>query len=75
MEHYSFLRGFADTWGLLAMMVFFIGAIALLFRPGAKAMHDNAASIPLRDETPDRITGDHETLVRKETGLELEDAK
>ncbi len=75
MEHYSFLRGFADSWGLLAMMLFFIGAIVLLFRPGAKEMHDNAASIPLRDDTPDRFTNVQETPARKKNGLELEDAK
>lgn len=75
MEHYSFLRGFADSWGLLAMMLFFVGAIAVLFRPGVKAMHENAASIPLRDDAPDRFTGNPDTNARKTNGLELEDVK
>jgi cytochrome c oxidase cbb3-type subunit 4 len=75
MEHYSFLREFADSWGLLAMMLFFVGAVAFLFRPGAKAMHDDAASIPLRDDTPDRSPSDHKTSARKKNGLESEDAK
>lgn len=75
MELYTFLRHFADSWGLLAMMLFFVGAVAILFRPGAKAMHKNAASIPLRDDTPDRAPSDHDTNARKKNGLKLEDAK
>lgn len=75
MELYSFLREFADSWGLLAMMLFFIGAIAMLFRPGARAMHENAASIPLRDDSLERSGGDHDKPIGKKTDLESEDAK
>jgi cytochrome c oxidase cbb3-type subunit 4 len=75
MEHYSFLRGMADSWGLLAMMLFFIGAIAILFRPGARAMHEDAASIPLRDDAIDRRVGDPETATNKDNSLESEGAK
>ncbi len=75
MELYTIMRHFADSWGLLAMMLFFIGAIAILFRPGANAMHKNAASIPLRDDTPDRSPSDHDTNARKKTRVESEDAK
>lgn len=65
MEVYTFLRELADSWGLLAMMLFFCGAILMLFRPGAKKMHADAASIPLRDDTLDRsgkISGKNTTL-------------
>lgn len=75
MEHYSFLRGFADSWGLLAMVIFFVGAILVLFRPGAKSMHENAASIPMRDDTLDRSPDDQNTNARKTNGLESEGAK
>lgn len=75
MEKYSFLREFADSWWLLAMMLFFIGAVAILFRPGAKALHEDAASIPLRDDTPDRAPTDPNTIAREKNGLESEDAK
>ena len=75
MEQYSFLREFADSWGLLAMMLFFIGAVAFLFRPGAKVMHENAASIPLRDDTFDRSPDGDNSSSNKTNGLELEDAK
>lgn len=53
METYSTLRGFADSWGLLALTLFFLGAALWAFRPGAKAHHDAAASIPLRERAPD----------------------
>ncbi len=50
MDTYSILREFADSWALLAMMAFFIGAILLLFRPGAKQQHIDAANIPFNEE-------------------------
>jgi cytochrome c oxidase cbb3-type subunit 4 len=75
MEKYTFLREFADSWGLLAMMLFFIGAIVILFRPGAKAMHDDAAGIPLRDDRLDRFTDDSGDQTNKTNGLDSEGAK
>lgn len=50
METYNALRQFADSWALLAMAGFFVGAILFVFRPGAKAQYDNAAQIPFRDK-------------------------
>ena len=35
METYSILRQFADSWGLLAMMIFFVGVVLYTFRPGS----------------------------------------
>ncbi len=52
MDTYSVMREIADSWGLLAMMAFFIGAILMLFRPGAKQQHEDAAMIPFRDDKP-----------------------
>lgn len=49
MDTYSLLREIADSWGLLGMMVFFIAAIVMLFRPGAKKMHQDAAQIPFKE--------------------------
>jgi len=48
MDKYSILREFADSWGLLAMFLFFLGAVLFTFRPGSKAVHEDAANIPLR---------------------------
>ena len=50
METYAFLRQLADSWVLLAMTIFFLGMIVWLYRPGARALQDEAASIPLRDD-------------------------
>jgi cytochrome c oxidase cbb3-type subunit IV len=47
---YNSMRQFADSWGLLFLVVFFIGAVAFTFRPGAKKHHDDAARIPLSED-------------------------
>ncbi|NNE88441.1 MAG: cbb3-type cytochrome c oxidase subunit 3 [Silicimonas sp.] len=53
MDTYSFLRELADSWVLLGMTVFYIGAIIWAFRPGSRAVHDDIANIPFRnDEAP-----------------------
>jgi cytochrome c oxidase cbb3-type subunit 4 len=44
------MRHFADSWGLLAMTLFFIGAVLFTLRPGAKKAADEAADIPLKDD-------------------------
>lgn len=50
METYTALRQFADSWGLLGMTLFFIGAVIFAFRPGSKKLADDAANIPLQDD-------------------------
>ncbi|KAB7614283.1 cbb3-type cytochrome c oxidase subunit 3 [Amylibacter sp. SFDW26] len=50
MDTYSIFREFADSWGLLGMFLFFIGAVLMLFRPGAKALHKDAANIPFNEK-------------------------
>ncbi len=54
MELYTFLREMADSWGLLLLFGVFIAVVVMLFRPGAAAMHVDAANIPLRDDLIDR---------------------
>lgn len=44
------MRHFADSWGLLAMTVFFLGVIAFVFRPGARKAADHASIIPLQED-------------------------
>ncbi len=55
METYTLLRHFADSWALLALTLFFAGAVLWVFRPGSRAHHDEAAAIPLREAAPDDI--------------------
>jgi len=50
MDTYTMLRLFADSWGLLGMTLFFIGAILFAFRPGSRAKADDAARIPFRND-------------------------
>lgn len=50
METYTLLREFADSWFLLAMLAFFIGASIFAFWPSLGTARDDAASIPLRDD-------------------------
>ncbi len=47
---YEALRHFADSWGLLAMVVAFVALAAWPFRPGAKRANDEAARIIFWDD-------------------------
>jgi cytochrome c oxidase cbb3-type subunit 4 len=47
---YNDLRHFADSWGLLALFVFFIGVVIFAFRPGSRHHADSAARIPFKDD-------------------------
>ncbi len=49
MDTYSLMREIADSWGLLGMVAFFLIAVLMLFRPGAKKMHKDASQIPFHD--------------------------
>lgn len=49
-DTYSILREFADSWFLLFMFAFFIGAVLWLFRPGSRPVYDNASTVPFRHE-------------------------
>lgn len=52
METYTAMRHFADSWGLLAMTLFFIGCGLFAFRPGSHLSADQAAHIPFNDDRP-----------------------
>ena len=51
---YQTMRTFADSWGLLAMLLFFISASAFVFRPGSRNSSAEAALIPLKDDSDER---------------------
>ncbi|MBB4233094.1 MULTISPECIES: CcoQ/FixQ family Cbb3-type cytochrome c oxidase assembly chaperone [Rhizobium] len=50
METYTAMRHFADSWGLLSMAVFFLGAVVFTLRPGSKQSEKQVAAIPLEDD-------------------------
>lgn len=47
---YEAMRHFADSWGLLFLVCFFVGAVLFVLRPGAKAQARNAADIPFKED-------------------------
>ena len=51
METYSFLRQLADSWALLLLMLFFLGVVAFIFRPGGRHTQQQAAESIFRHET------------------------
>ena len=51
---YTALRHFADSWGLLLMLVAFCAAVAWVFRPGAKDVQSDAANQIFRNEDAPR---------------------
>jgi len=58
-DTYTITRAFADSWFLLAMFLFFIGAVLWALRPGSRALHADTADIPFRNEdkpADDRVT-------------------
>lgn len=50
MDTYSLLRQIADSWVLLAMFCFFVGAGIWAFLPSQKAAREDARMIPLRND-------------------------
>lgn len=56
MDTYSFLREIADSWVLLAMFAFFVGAGIWAFLPSQAAARHDASMIPLRNDTPSAST-------------------
>ena len=51
MELYTYLRQFADSWGLLYMMAVFLVVVIYTFRPGSKKFYEEQAQIPLQEES------------------------
>lgn len=49
-DTYSLLRELADSWALLALFLFFVGAFAFAWRPGSRPLHDDAGRVPFRHE-------------------------
>ena len=50
---YEMLRHFADSWGLVAMMVIFTACALWPFRPGARAANEAAAKMIFKDDDHD----------------------
>jgi cytochrome c oxidase cbb3-type subunit 4 len=49
MSTYETMRQFADSWGLLAMFVFFAVVVVRVLMPGMKDQAKDASRIPFKD--------------------------
>lgn len=49
MSTYDAMRQFADSWGLLGMMIFFLGVVVSTLGRHARVKAENAARIPFDD--------------------------
>ena len=49
METYTAMRHFADSWGLLAMTLFFLAVVLFTLRPGARKAAERAADSPRKE--------------------------
>lgn len=47
---FSDVSYFAQTWGLVYLVILFLGALVYALRPGAKAKFDDAARIPFKED-------------------------
>lgn len=71
MDTYSLLREIADSWMLLAMFTFFIGAAIWAFLPSQRKAREDASMIPFRNEqgpAPDAGTSDSVSVSPKLKG-------
>ena len=58
MDTYSILREIADSWVLLALVIFFVGAVVWAFRPGSSQVHRDTSNIPFRHEDRPAAAGE-----------------
>lgn len=49
MDYDSF-RHFADSWGLLYLVIVFVAVVLYVCRPGAKKHYEEQAKIPLKED-------------------------
>ena len=47
---YETIRKFADSWGLVYLVVVFVGVVLFTFRPGSRSQADKNAHIPLKED-------------------------
>jgi cytochrome c oxidase cbb3-type subunit 4 len=50
MDMYSLMREFADSWMLLFLVLFFLGVVFWVFRPGSTKEQRDSANIIFRHE-------------------------
>ncbi|NKX43073.1 cbb3-type cytochrome c oxidase subunit 3 [Roseicyclus persicicus] len=52
-DTYTIMRVFAGSWGMMFMLLSFLGVILFTLRPGSRQVHRDTANIPFRyDDRP-----------------------
>ncbi|QBY01599.1 cbb3-type cytochrome c oxidase subunit 3 [Rhodophyticola sp. CCM32] len=49
-DTYTIMRVFAGSWGMMFMLVAFLGVILFTLRPGSRKLHRDTANIPFRND-------------------------
>ncbi len=47
---YNEFRHFADSIGLVFLVVFFVGVVFFVFRPGSRKRYEDASRIPFKED-------------------------
>lgn len=71
METYTFMRQLADSWVLLAMFGFFIGAGIWAFLPSQRSARDDASQIPFRNDPEPSPDPDEQSTTSETTAQDL----
>lgn len=53
-DTYTIMRIFAGSWGMMFMLLSFLGVVLFTMRPGSREVHRDTANIPFRydDDRP-----------------------
>jgi cytochrome c oxidase cbb3-type subunit IV len=52
-DTYTIMRVFAGSWGMMFLLLSFLGVILFTLRPGSRQVHRDTANIPFRyDDRP-----------------------
>ena len=73
METYTALRQFADSWAVVAFMIFLAGMVLFLFRPGNRDIHRDIANTVFRND--DRPASDSDRSTEEAGGRTESEAR
>jgi cytochrome c oxidase cbb3-type subunit 4 len=63
-DTYTIMRVFAGSWGMMFLLLSFLGVILFTLRPGSRTVHRDTANIPFRhDDRP--ASNDQSDLTRQ----------
>lgn len=63
-DTYTIMRVFAGSWGMMFLLLSFLGVILFTLRPGSRKVHRDTANIPFRYD--DRPASDEDTATTRQ---------